>query len=97
MLNSDDGGVTALRLVLRTARLSQAELARSFGVLRQWVSDVLNGQVLLSMNFVRDVLINLAEYLTADLAKLRAIFLPDPAGGQKTWALEWHPAKTGGA
>jgi transcriptional regulator with XRE-family HTH domain len=78
---STTGGLSALRLVMRLAGISQADLARRLGVSKQWVGDVLNGHARPSAAFRRDVPIVLSELLDipdGDVGHLRVWFFGEP-------------------
>jgi transcriptional regulator with XRE-family HTH domain len=71
-------GLTALRFTLKTAGISQADLARELGCTRQWVHDVLLGRVYPSPRFGRNTSILSAEALDADPVDLEPFSFPEP-------------------
>jgi len=75
--NDNSAGLLALRLAMQVAGVSQAEISRQIETSRQWVNDVLLGQVTPSPNFIRQVPLILATRLGEDPAKLRALCFPD--------------------
>jgi transcriptional regulator with XRE-family HTH domain len=90
-------GLTALRFILKTTGISQADLARRLGVSKQWTGQVLNGDARPSAAFVRDVPIVLAEMLDipdADVDDLRRWFFGEPeSNGRTPGVLERRLAK----
>jgi hypothetical protein len=88
-------GLFALRLILKRAGISPADLGLELGCTRQWVHDVLNGRVRPSPKCVRDVPIKLADRLTADHREIRAIFFGDPVDEPRPSKLGRRPAEAG--
>jgi hypothetical protein len=88
-------GLFALRPNLKRVAISRADPARELGCTRQWVPDVLNGRVRPSPKCVRDVSIILADHLTADHCKIRAILCADQADEPRPPKLGRPPAEAG--
>ena len=93
-LSESPPGPTAFRFILKTACISQADLARELGCTRQWVHDILKGRVRPTPRFIHDTPIVLGERMTVDPAELRSIFFPEQADEPKTSVLGRHLAKT---